>query len=106
MVQQANPARGEAMLRVAGERYRLGPALRARGAAGGEGGSLFAWVEGEGAGGWGRAERGARFWQVSGGRPEGGWGGGGWKGGGCWGGGCGERRGSGGWRRWWCCCGM
>src|SRR3546814_2175314 len=70
MVQQANPARGEAMLRVAGEQYLLRPSFTALVAAEEEVGSLFALVERAAAGELRLAEMEALFWQVIDARPE------------------------------------
>src|SRR3546814_11907586 len=70
MVQQANPARGEAMLRVAGEQYLLRPSFTALVAAEEEVGSLFALVERAAAGELRLAELAALFWHVIDARPE------------------------------------
>ncbi|HEY9579030.1 MAG TPA: gene transfer agent family protein [Rhizorhapis sp.] len=70
MVQQANPARGEAMLRVAGEQYLLRPSFTALVAAEEEVGSLFALVERAAAGELRLAEMAALFWHVIDARPE------------------------------------
>src|SRR3546814_12880873 len=64
MVQQANPARGEAMLRVAGEQYLLRPSFTALVAAEEEVGSLFALVERAAAGELRLAEMAALVWHV------------------------------------------
>src|SRR3546814_19057930 len=69
MLQQANPARGEAMLRVAGEQYLLRPSFTALVAAAEEVGSLCALVERAAAGELRLAEMAASFWQVIGARP-------------------------------------
>src|SRR3546814_15908205 len=70
MLQQANPGRGEAMLRVAGEQYLLRPSFTALVAAEEEVGSLFALVERAAAGELRLAEMAALLWHVIDARPE------------------------------------
>src|SRR3546814_19494631 len=70
MVQLANPARGEAMLRVAGEQYLLRPSFTALVAAEEEVGSLFALGERAAAGELRLAGVAAPFWQWVDSRPE------------------------------------
>src|SRR3546814_13803597 len=70
MVQQANPARGEAMPRVAGEQYLLRPSFTALVAAAEAVGSLFALVERAAAGELRLAELVALFWPRIGATPE------------------------------------
>lgn len=70
MVRQANPARGEAMLRIAGEQFLLRPSFTALVAAEEELGSLFVLVERAAAGNLRLAEMTALFWHVIDARPE------------------------------------
>lgn len=67
----ANPARGEASLRVAGEVLRLRPSFTALVAAEGELGPLFALVERAAAGRLALTELVALFWHCLAERPEG-----------------------------------
>ncbi|MDX2211047.1 MAG: GTA-gp10 family protein [Sphingopyxis sp.] len=66
----ANPFRGEAELRVAGEVYRLRPTFTALVAAEDELGPLFALAERAAAGGLGLAETAALLWHCIDARPE------------------------------------
>lgn len=65
----ANPARGEAMLRVAGETFMLRPSFAALVAAEQELGPLFALVERAASGGLALAEMVALFWHCLADRP-------------------------------------
>ena len=67
----ANPARGEASLRVAGEMLVLRPSFAALVAAEQEVGPLFALVERAAEGRLGLSEMVALFWHCLGERPEG-----------------------------------
>lgn len=67
----ANPARGEASLRVAGEVLRLRPSFAALVAAEGELGPLFALVERAAEGRLALGEMVALFWHCLAERPEG-----------------------------------
>jgi hypothetical protein len=67
----ANPVRGEAELRIAGESLVLRPSFAALVAAEGEIGPLFALVERAAEGRLGLAELVALFWHCLCGRPEG-----------------------------------
>jgi hypothetical protein len=64
-VSAANPARGEAALRVGGETLRLRPSFEALVAAEDELGPLFALVERAAAGGLRVAEMAALFWHCA-----------------------------------------
>lgn len=66
----ANPARGEASLRIAGETLVLRPTFAALVAAEGELGPLFALVERAAAGGLSLAEMVALFWHCRHDAPE------------------------------------
>lgn len=66
----ANPLRGEAELRVAGEVYRLRPTFTALVAAEDELGPLFTLAERAAAGGLGLAETAALLWHCIDARPE------------------------------------
>lgn len=66
----ANPLRGEAELRVAGERYRLRPTFAALISAEAELGPLFALVERAADGGLRLDELAALFWHCVDARPE------------------------------------
>ena len=68
---QANPARGEASLRVAGESLVLRPSFEALVAAEEELGPLFALVERAASGGLKLGEMAALFWHCSAARPDG-----------------------------------
>lgn len=71
MSSAANPARGEAELRVAGERLVLRPSFAALVAAEGEIGPLFALVERAAEGRLGLGDMVALFWHCLRERPEG-----------------------------------
>lgn len=71
MAASANPARGEAAVRVAGEMLVLRPSFAALVAAEGETGPLFALVERAAAGSLGLGEMVALFWHCLSDAPEG-----------------------------------